>query len=127
MRPCISWGAPKACAYEDVTAFSGFTALSGFFSGFAQPLRILDAFVALYFVGLLLALARRRWGNIAACIGLHAGFVAVIAVFRKISLPAPGADASLLVGSYDGLLGVWIAALTAACCLALWRWSPRAG
>jgi uncharacterized protein len=71
-------------------------------------------------VGLLLALVRQRQGNIAACIGLHAGFVAVIAVFRKISLPAENPQWSFLVGDHDGLLGLWIAALTAACCLALW-------
>jgi membrane protease YdiL (CAAX protease family) len=111
--------------YEEVGALSGFTALSGFFSGFAQPLRIVDAFVALYFVGLLLALARRRWNSLATCIGLHAGFVAVISVFRKISLPTQNAEWSFLVGDYDGLLGLWIAALTAAVCLVLWRWPPR--
>jgi hypothetical protein len=106
--------------YDEVTAFSGFTTLAGFFSGFAQPLRIVDAFIALYFVGLLLALARRRWNSLAACIGLHAGFVAVISVFRKISLPAQNPPWSFLVGDYDGLLGLWIALLTAACCLVLW-------
>ena len=106
---------------EEVNALSGFTALAGYFSGFAQPLRILDAFIALYFVGLLLALVRRQRGNIAVCIGLHAGFVAVIAVFRKISLATPNPRWSFLVGEFDGLLGLWIAALTAACCLVLWR------
>lgn len=106
--------------YEAVTASSGFTALAGFFDGYAQPLRIADAFVALYCVGLLLALARRRWNSLAACIGMHAGFVAVISVFRKISLPAQSPQWSFLVGDYDGLLGLWIALLTAACCLVLW-------
>jgi uncharacterized protein len=113
-------GGAESVPYESVTALSGFQTLSGFFGGFADPRRIVDAFVALYFVGLLLALVRRRWGNIAGCIGLHAGFVAVIAVFRKISLPAES-PWSFLVGPYDGLLGLWIAALTAACCVLIWR------
>jgi membrane protease YdiL (CAAX protease family) len=102
---------------DEVNALSGFVALQGFFTAFAQPLRIVDAFVALYFVGLLLALVRRRWGDIAGSIGLHAGFVAVIAVFRKISAPAPDSGWSFLVGSFDGLLGIWIAALTAVVCI----------
>lgn len=106
--------------YDEVDALSGFTALAGFFSGFAQPLRIIDAFIALYFVGLLLALVRRRWNGLAACIGMHAGFVAVISVFRRISLPAQNPQWSFLVGEYDGLLGAWIAALAVICCLALW-------
>jgi membrane protease YdiL (CAAX protease family) len=114
-------GRAESVPYDEATAFSGFTALSGFFSGYAQPLRILDAFIALYCVGLLLALVRQRWGNLAACIGLHAGFVAVIAVFRKISVPTESSLWSFLVGDYDGLLGLWIAVLTLAAC-----WATRA-
>src|SRR5690606_33520205 len=102
---------------EEVNALSGFIALAGFFSGFAEPLRILDAFVALWFVGLLLALVRWRWGDLAGCIGLHAGFVAVIAVCRRVTSHDADAGASFMVGSFDGLLGIWIAALTACACL----------
>jgi len=114
-------GRAQSVPYEQVNALSGFTALRGFFSGFAQPLGIVDAFMALYAVGLLLALVRRRWGDIAGCIGLHAGFVAVIALFRKISMPGPAGQWSFLVGDFDGLLGIWLAALTAVICLVLWR------
>jgi hypothetical protein len=114
-------GRATTVPYEDVNAFSGFAALQGFFTDYAEPLRILDAFIALYFVGLLLALVRRRWGNLAGCIGLHAGFVAVIAMFRKVSAPGPEHDLWHLVGRFDGLLGWWIAAVTALCCIVLWR------
>lgn len=113
----------RAAAVPDaqVNAASGFVALAGFFSGYAQPLAILDAFIALWCVGLLLALVRRRWQDIAGCIGLHAGFVAAIAVFRKVSSPAPRHGWSFLVGDFDGLLGMWIALLAALACLGLWR------
>jgi uncharacterized protein len=111
-------GGADRVPYESVTALSGFTTLSGFFTGFAEPLRIVDAFIALYCVGLLLALVRRGTGNIAGCIGLHAGFVAVIAVFRKISVATANPQWSFLVSDYDGLLGLWIAVLTAATCVA---------
>lgn len=113
---------------DQVNAFSGFVAWQGFFTAFAEPWRILDAFAALYFVGLLLALVRERYGDIAGCIGLHAGFVAVIAVFRKVSAPATESHWSFLVGSFDGLLGIWIAALTAALCIVMTRsraWPSR--
>jgi membrane protease YdiL (CAAX protease family) len=112
-------GRATSVPYEDVDAFSGFVAWSGFFASYANPLSIIDAFVALWCVGLLLALVRRRWGDIAGCIGLHAGFVAAIAVFRKVSSPAPAGEWSFLVGSFDGLLGIWIALLTALCCLCI--------
>ncbi len=114
-------GRAASVPYEEVNAASGFVALGGFFAGYAQPLAIVDAFVALWCVGLLLALVRRRWGDIAGCIGLHAGFVAVIAVFRKVSSPAAAGDWSFLVGSFDGLLGLWIAVLTALACIAVHR------
>lgn len=114
-------GRAAGVPYEQVTGLSGFAALAGFFAGLAQPLAIADAFLALYCVGLLLALVRRRWNDLAGCIGLHAGFVAVIAVFRKISLPGPPNDWSFLVGSFDGLLGIWIALLAVMAGLILWR------
>ena len=68
----------------------------------------------------LLALVRNRWGDIARCIGLHAGFVMSIAVFRKISVPVSGSEWSFLVSSFDGLVGTWIALLTALVCAVLW-------
>lgn len=114
-------GRAESVPLDEVNALSGFTALHGFFRGFAQPLQILDAFVALYTVGLLLALVRRRWGDVAGCIGLHAGFVAVIAIFRKISLAGPPGEWSFLVGSFDGLLGLWLALLTIMVCIVVWR------
>jgi len=113
-------GRASSVPADEVDATSGFTALSGFFSLYAHPLLLLDAFLALYFVGLLLALLRQRMGDIACCIGLHAGFVAMIAVFRKLSLPG-ASDWSFLVGRFDGLLGTWIALLAALLCVALWR------
>jgi uncharacterized protein len=116
-------GKAVSVPHDEVNAWSGFVVWQGLFSSFAEPLRVLDAFVALYFVGLLLALVRRRWGDIAGCIGLHAGFVAVIAVFRRISTPAPENDWSFLVGAFDGLLGWWIAAVAALFCAVLWRFS----
>jgi hypothetical protein len=103
----------------DAAPVSGrFIALNGPFDAFLHPAGIIDAFVALWCVGLLLALARRRWGDISSCIGLHAGFVMVITVFRKVSSPTDG-DWNFLVGSFDGLLGWWIAACTLLACIAV--------
>lgn len=114
-------GRATSVPYEQVDALSGFTALGGFFAGFANPLQIADAFLALWLVGLLLALVRLRWGNLAGCIGLHAGFVTVIAMFRRVTSPVPDSEFSFLVGAFDGLLGLWICLLTAGACLVVWR------
>ncbi len=117
-------GRATSVPYEAVNGLSGFVAWSGFFASYARPVSILDAFVALWCVGLLLAMVRRRYGDIAGCIGLHAGFVAAISLFRKVSSPAPAGEWSFLVGSFDGLLGIWIAAVTGLCCLLLWWRAP---
>jgi membrane protease YdiL (CAAX protease family) len=106
----------------DVHWWSGFIILRGFFSAFAAPLQIADAFLALYLVGLLLALVRRHFGDIGACIGLHAGFVAVITLMRAVSTHTGGGSWSWLVGPFDGLLGLWISFVSALACFLAWLW-----
>jgi uncharacterized protein len=84
---------------------SGFTVLGRLFEHFAAPLVVLDSFTALFSVGILLALVRRHTGSIAACIGLHAGWVCVITVLRSTTLHDPNAEGAWLVGSYDAVIG----------------------
>jgi hypothetical protein len=69
---------------------------------------------------LLLALVRRATGHIGACIGLHAGFVAVIALFREVTVAAFDGTWSFLVSRFDGLVGYLVAAAAAACCIGFW-------
>ncbi|MEQ1581431.1 MAG: CPBP family intramembrane glutamic endopeptidase [Steroidobacteraceae bacterium] len=84
---------------------SGFTVLANLFERFASPAVLLDSFAALFSVGILLALVRRHTGSIAACIGLHAGWVCVITTVRATTLHDPNADWAWLVGSYDAVIG----------------------
>lgn len=92
---------------------------------FVDPLEILDSFLALFALGLLLALTRLRTGAIAGAIGLHAGGVCVIAILREISVVNTAAPAAWLVGSYDGVIGwlacAWIGVIT----LVYWRLGKR--
>ena len=113
--------------HDEVDAWSGFLVLAGYFSLFGNPAMIWDSFVALYLVGVLLALVRLRDGHIAGCLGLHAGFVTVIWTFRRVSAPAEGhVTWSFIAGDFNGLLGLWVAALALLACLGVWRWrEPR--
>jgi len=120
------FGEAARVPFEQVTAGSGFTILAGFLRKFADPAQIADAFVALYFVGVLLALIRHYTGSVAACIGLHAGIVAVVTVIRKVSSPVQDSGWSFLVGSFDHLLGIWVAAIALMACIAVWRIGRRA-
>jgi membrane protease YdiL (CAAX protease family) len=110
---------------DHVTATSGFTILAGFMRKFAYPKQIADAFLALYFVGVLLALIRHYTGNIAACIGLHAGFVTVTMVLRKVSSVGPDSPWITAVSRFDHMLGIWVAVVTALACWAFWAIASR--
>ena len=89
--------------------------------------RHLDTVLALFMVGVFLALVRERTGHIGWCIGLHAGWVLVIQVSRRLTDGNPSSPLGFLAGDYDGTIGwlamVWIGLLAAV----YWRWSasPR--
>lgn len=87
--------------------------------------RHLDTVLALLLVGVFLALVRERTGQVGWCIGLHAGWVFVIQVTRRVTDDNPGSDLAFLAGDYDGVIGwlasAWIGALT----LGYWYWGRR--
>ncbi len=113
--------------YEQVQWDSGFIILGGYFRHLMTPWAIADAFLALYLVGLLLGIVRHWTGTIAAGIGLHAGFVAVIKLMRQNSVAVDGHELAWLTGSFDGLLGLWIALVSGLACLLAWWLSRRTG
>ncbi len=72
--------------------------------------RIHDSLLALLLAGLLLAMVRERTGGILWCIGIHAGWVAVIKVTKYLTDSAGPAGASIWIGGYDRITG-WLAAI----------------
>lgn len=103
---------------DEVSWEHGFAVLGRLFERYADPLAFVDSFIALAVLGVLLALVRWRTGAIAACIGLHAAGVCVIAVVRRMTFVNPHADLSELVGAYDGVIGwgalLWFAVIAFA-------------
>lgn len=119
MRP------PRMGADDPVDWGTGWQLLAGMFDRFADPLPLLDSFVALFMVGVFLSLVRERTGNIALCIGLHAGWVLVIKLTLALTATVPGAALGFLSGSYDGIIG-WLAAIwLGALAWAFQRYYPR--
>ena len=98
---------------EDVAWDSGFRLLGGALANLSHPLSIIDSFVTLTLVGLLLALVRRRTGAIAACIGLHMGWVWVIKSTLAVSREVEPSAYAHLVSRFDGYTG-WLVAAWAA-------------
>ena len=83
---------------------SGIDVISNAF-GALLSLSIAD-FLALFSVGVLLALVRFRTNTLAYCVGLHASWVFLIKISKKLTTSNPSSDFSFLVGQYDGIIGL---------------------
>jgi len=109
--------------------WTGFEVLAGSFGRFVGIGSDLGSFIALFLAGALLCLVRLRTGRIAAAVGIHAGWVLVIQVFRRSTEATVANDVSpswqhALAGSYDGTIG-WMAAIVFVLAMAvLYRWRP---
>jgi len=98
---------------DEVAVDSGWRLLGGSLENFAHPLPVLDSFLTLVIVGLLLAFVRRRTGAVAAPIGLHMGWVAVMKATIVTTRVNEDAAASILVNPFDGYTGWLVAAWSA--------------
>jgi uncharacterized protein len=116
---------------DELNFGSGFELLVRSFAPLAHPMLVFDSFLAWLAVGLILSLTRVLSGNIASCIGLHAGWVVVLRMLQEGTVRGPGTEYGAWVGRFDGLLGYWLVPWAAAIGLALWltrnAWAPYAG
>ena len=107
---------------EELGPDSGLRHVLGTLADFATPLDIFDAWLALFAVGVLLGLVRSLTGNIAACIGLHAGWVWIISFLRETSRPDESNPNRFLLSQFDGVVGWLVLGWTLVIGLVLWRW-----
>jgi membrane protease YdiL (CAAX protease family) len=91
----------------DVGSGSGVDLVLGSLRAFAAPAQMADAYLCLAAVGVLLALVRRQTGNIAAGIGLHAGWVTLMLVTLRTTERNPDAASAWLLSEHDGFVG-WL-------------------
>jgi len=108
-----------------VSAWSGVALLHGTLLSFGHPLGIADAFLCLTAVGVVLALVRAITGNIAAGMGLHAGWVWVMLVAHALSQPDRHATLAFLLSRHDGFTGWLVLGWTAVLGLGLWQFYVR--
>ncbi|MEM7402236.1 MAG: CPBP family intramembrane glutamic endopeptidase [Pseudomonadota bacterium] len=93
---------------------SGFALLKDALNPLIQVKFIFDSFIALFLAGALLAIVRLRRNRIAYCIGIHAGWVLAIKVFKRVTDSNAYSDYAFLTGSYDKVIGY-----LAAVCIAV--------
>ena len=110
---------------DQVTAWSGVALITGTLHTFADPLGIADAFLCYTAVGVVLAIVRARTGNVAASLGLHAGWVWVILVAHELSQPAETSPLRFLVSRFDGFVGWLVLAWCVPMGIGLWWFYGR--
>ena len=106
---------------------SGLDMLAGSFGAFARPLDVSDAYICLFGVGVVLATVRMHTGNIAASLGLHAGWVWVITFVRETSIADPANPLHGLLSRFDGVVGWLVCAWTVLVGFALHRFYGSRG
>ena len=104
---------------------SGLDLLAGTLRLFGDPLTYADAFLCLFAVGVLLASMRAATGNIAASMGLHAGWVWVITFMRVGSEPNDAHPLRFLVSQFDGVVGWLVLGWTVVIGLVIYRFYVR--
>jgi membrane protease YdiL (CAAX protease family) len=97
---------------DQISWHSGIDMLAGSFGAFAHPLDVADAYICLFAVGVVLATVRMRTGNIAASLGLHAGWVWVITFVRETSVADLSNPLHVLLSRFDGVVGWLVCAWT---------------
>ena len=110
---------------EQLGPDAGLRHIAGTLAAFADPAGIADAFLALAAVGVLLGMVRAITGNIAACIGLHAGWVWVIAFLRETSIPDETSPLRFLLSRFDGVVGWLVLAWTLVISVVIHRFYAR--
>ncbi len=112
---------------EELGWHSGFDLLVRSFAPLAHFGLVYDSLLSWLMVGLILSLTRVLTGNIAAAIGLHAGWVVVLRMLQEATVRGSTPQYSMWVGRFDGLLGLWLVPWGLAILAALWlsraRWS----
>ncbi len=84
---------------------SGLALLPGLVDFLLDPIH-LDSMLGLFFAGVILSLVREYSGNIALCIGIHAGWVTIIKLAKFFTDTNRESELIWMVGGYDEITGL---------------------
>ena len=106
--------------------FAGFVMLGHLVGQVFEPVNV-DSLAALLAAGVALAVARVRDGDVALAIGIHAGWVLTIKIFKKFTYVSTESGYRALAGHYDDLIGWLAAGVLALLAVGLWWRMPARG
>ena len=104
---------------SEITWLTGIQMLPDAF--FKLSHHIADHFLTLFTLGVLLSMIRLRNGNIALCIGVHAGIVMALKISSRFSQHVPNSQFGYLVNSFDRTQGYLSFALLLISAIIYWR------
>jgi len=84
---------------------SGFVLLASAFANLGNIYLFIDAWIALFLAGIFLSLVRIQTNNLVWCIGIHAGWVAHIKLFKEFTDRNDTASCASLASHYDNYVG----------------------
>ena len=118
-----------AIPYAEVTPLSGLQLMAEAFGNWFNP-AIISAWLALFVVGVFLAVLRSRIPHsLGLCVGCHCGWVWQIKLSKDLFNVNPQADYLFLVSNYDGVIGPLVSFWLALAVGVLWivsrRYSPQ--
>lgn len=112
---------------DTVQWYSGFPLIGKAF-GNLFDIKVLSAWLALFVVGLFLAMLRTRIPQgLGLCIGCHAGWVWQIKMTKAIFDPDMNSPYAYLVSSYDGVIGPLVSTWMLLALAAWWAYGRLAG
>lgn len=92
---------------SNATILTSFEIVASALTNLTNP-QIFDSFLALFTVGLLLAIVRNHTNSIAYCVGLHASWVFLIKITKAITDKNNLSEWAYLTGNYDGIIGLLV-------------------
>lgn len=105
----------------DIHWYTGFYYLSLTLYNFTDP-QMLGSWLTLFTCGIFLSFMSLHYGNIARCIGVHAGWVLIIKLFEKFT---DTATENWMIGNYDKVTGYLSFIIISLLCLAYWHFSLK--
>lgn len=103
---------PEDTVVTTMQWYSGFSMFLAAFTPLTYVSEIWDSWLALFAAGVLLSIVRIRTNNLLWCIGIHAGWVTHIKIFKAFTDRDSDANCVWLTGSYDRYVGelslIWI-------------------